>query len=292
MRSSQLGKIENLARSLDLERVQVSSIEVTLQKPRTLALPNQYARENQKALLELLSKTKFPCFVFSQRGYSFLDKVKYHLKDEYLVNLDISNFFNSIHYSRIERILRELGVSEGSSKILRQLTTFNYSLPLGFATSPIVSNLVISELDQDLFSYAQSRGFRYSRYVDDISFSGECDPSRYVKKFTQIVRQHQLRINDKKTELYKPGEARFVLGIKIYRGSLDVTDKYLDKVREHAELLKLGQKYSLDQEDLVKTIVGELRFIKQINQTSYEGLLSQCPILAPLKMSGDRRVPK
>lgn len=73
-----------------------------------------------------------------------------------------------------------------------------------------------------------------------------------------------------------------------------MTDQYLAKVRENAELLNLKpeQEYSLDQDDLVIRVKGELQFIKQINRESYERLLTQYPILASAMRPVGRKMSK
>lgn len=93
-------------------------------------------------------------------------------------------------------------------------------LPQGAPTSPMLSNLVAGKLDESLFSYAQDNGFVYSRYADDLAFSGSVLPSlksipRLKREIISLIRQSGFRENNDKIRIAGPGSKKVILGLLV-----------------------------------------------------------------------------
>ena len=67
-------------------------------------------------------------------------------------------------------------------------------LPQGAPTSPMLSNLVAKNLDEDLYEYSQNNNFIYSRYADDLTFSAFMLPSKSIalikREIIHIIRKN------------------------------------------------------------------------------------------------------
>jgi len=89
------------------------------------------------------------------------------------VNIDIKDFFPSIHFKRVENILKSsrYGISESVARAIAQIACHNGRLPMGAPTSGVLSNIVCAPLDAALMRHAKLYNVRYTRYVDDITLS-------------------------------------------------------------------------------------------------------------------------
>jgi retron-type reverse transcriptase len=141
---------------------------------RKLSIPKQELRDIQRCVLDkIFVGIKLPSCVYGfSSGKSIIDNAKYHSKSDYLLNLDIKDFFPSVHFERVMQIFRDLGFNDPISEILCILTTYNHQLPQGAPTSPLIASLVLNNLDRRLTKLAETNHVLYSRYFDDISFSG------------------------------------------------------------------------------------------------------------------------
>ena len=131
------------------------------------------------------------------RGRSVLGHAREHAGQAVVIAYDLREFFNSIGAARIRAVWRTLGYAEGTAAALAALTTARTPrsvrerlldagsigldgarrlasphLPQGAPTSPALANLCAFGLDLRLEGLAWRFGARYSRYADDIVFSG------------------------------------------------------------------------------------------------------------------------
>ncbi|RYE89798.1 MAG: hypothetical protein EOO75_11215, partial [Myxococcales bacterium] len=122
-------------------------------------------------------------------GRSIVSNAEPHLRSAVVINLDLQDFFPSIHYRRIRGLFRSLGYGEAFATVLALLcseadvdaldldgTTYYVArgprrLPQGAPTSPALTNILCSRLDRRLTAVAHRSGFRYTRYADDLTFS-------------------------------------------------------------------------------------------------------------------------
>ena len=122
-------------------------------------------------------------------GRSVATNARNHTGRNYVLNIDLKDFFPTITYTRVMKSLQELGFNEEVSDIISRLCTipmwderkemWRNALPQGSPSSPLLSNIVCSSLDQRLSALAQRYGVTYSRYADDMTFSS--DHSVYAK---------------------------------------------------------------------------------------------------------------
>ena len=220
-------------------------------------------------------------------GRSVKDNARHHLGQTCIFNADLENFFPSITKQMVRRALyRELGdilVSREVINIICSLCTVPGSdgvevLPQGAPTSPVLSNIVLKSLDDEMSELALRIGCRYSRYADDITFSHD-KPLRKMTQFVQskifaIIASHGLRVNEKKTRTLVPGTRQEVTGV-VVNSKLNVSRKYIKHLRT---LLHLWEKYGYEQarliyerdfcrntsKDLENVIRGKINYLEMI----------------------------
>src|SRR3989344_2315539 len=184
-----VSKITALGAGLDLKKIGLHKQKSKIKKTRIYHVPNQYASNKQQLLYELLTNIDLPKFVFSRRGASYVDNARYHIGSHYLVNVDIKNFYPSINYKRIGHIFSELRIKISAIEPLTYLTTCDKYLPLGFVTSPFLSNLVLLKVDNDLLKLSRNNKVKYSRYVDDVSFSSNHEiDEKFIQGATRVLK--------------------------------------------------------------------------------------------------------
>jgi len=154
----------------------VSSIESGGRRRRIL-LPLTRYDNTLKCLLDLMAVTtnyRTPEFVFGfVKGSSTRHNAKHHLGKPCVLRLDIHRFFDSISRVQVENALLSHGYRDDVSQIISLLATPEGCLATGFRTSPYLSNLVFLPSDMTIKQAADNLGITYTRYVDDLTFSGK-----------------------------------------------------------------------------------------------------------------------
>ena len=121
------------------------------------------------------------------KNTSLVDNVSVHKGYKYILKLDIKNFFESIDYVNVYNVFKEYGFSSGICGLLAHLVTYDDYLPQGAPTSPYLSNLVLRDFDLKVGKWCKSNKINYTRYSDDMTFSGNFKPSEVVKMVRKML---------------------------------------------------------------------------------------------------------
>lgn len=195
-------------------------------------------------------------------GRSVKDNALIHVGQTCIFNTDLENFFPSITKLMVRKALhRELGDKLQSNEVIniicRLCTTPDSSgtevLPQGAPTSPILSNIVLKSLDEDMSKLAERMGCKYSRYADDITFS-HSKAIRRISPFWQsriynIIAKYGLKVNENKTKTFVPGTRKEVTGV-VVSNKINVPRSYIKQLRV---LLHLWEKYGFEQAQIIFT---------------------------------------
>jgi RNA-directed DNA polymerase len=170
-------------------------------------------------------------------GRSIVTNSRAHLGCRELLKMDIKDFFPSVSISTVNHIFSNMGYPPSLCKSLSRLVTLGYSLPQGAPTSPALSNIACLDLDSSLNSLALEHGLTYTRYADDLSFSGGSIPSNMTSLVETVVSKAGLLINSKKTIFSPAGHRKIITGISISSGELKLPRPYIRKLRQKIHLL-------------------------------------------------------
>ena len=113
-------------------------------------------------------------------GRSIVTNASCHVGRKLVVTADIRNFFPSITASQVSKAIAPLSLSLLERCAITKLVTRRGRLPQGAPTSPHLANLVARYLDMRLTGLALCGGWTYTRYADDLTFSGDGDPQRLL----------------------------------------------------------------------------------------------------------------
>ena len=185
---------------------------------RSITAPRVYLKVVQRYLLDCILN-QIPvhrCAVGFVTGRNCRDGAKQHVKRSFLWNIDLKDFFPSIRFEQVETIYLDIGFPEHAARFLARLCCLNGRLPQGAPTSPVISNLVFFELDRLLFEKAKLLKLTYTRYADDLSFSGnEPITDQFRNEVAALVQAHRFTINRRKERLIGPKARREVTGLTV-----------------------------------------------------------------------------
>ncbi|MDX7953437.1 reverse transcriptase family protein [Lichenihabitans sp. Uapishka_5] len=147
-------------------------------------------------------------------GRNIRENAMAHAGHRSLLSLDIKDFFPTIATERITGLFQSLGVTAPVSDLLGRFMTIGGSLPLGLPTSPVLSNAIALPIDVECQALARDTGSTYTRYADDLSFSGDADLPD-IDKVRLILRANGFALAEDKTHRSQLGQAHFVTGLSI-----------------------------------------------------------------------------
>ncbi len=215
---------------------------------------------------------------------SIITNAKLHVEQEMVLNIDLKDFFPSINSKKVFYVFNNLcGYDNDLSYCLTKLVMYNGGLPQGACTSPIISNIVSYKLDLRLSGLAKKIGVVYSRYADDITFSGDraIVNNNLLKLITQIVEECGYAINNKKTRFQSSGRRQEVTGLIVNNSNISVPKKYIKEIRQ--ELYYIS-KFGMDDHRKKKHIYnkhyqehlkGKIMFVYSINNDIGKKLLQE-----------------
>lgn len=219
------------------------SIPKRLGGEREIATPSPVLLEAQRWVLsEILTKLEINdcCYGFVA-GRSIVDNARQHLNKNVILKLDLKDFFPSVSQNQVMKIFLGVGYPVAVSYFLTRICCLNGSLPQGAATSPTLSNLVSSRLDLGLNEYAKDNEMTYTRYADDLTFSGEEIGSTEINQIKHIVRQQGFKTNDRKTRLLTGKKQKIVTGVSVSSGKLALPRNSVRAIKLEAyHVLKRG----------------------------------------------------
>ena len=206
-------------------------------KQRPLGIPTVVDRVIQQAMLQVLSEIYES--VFSEHSYGFrpnrsahmaMEEVLGYLNDgyEWIVDLDIEKFFDTVNHDKLISILRERVNDSKTLHLIRAylqagildkglVRSSTIGTPQGGPISVILSNIYLDKFDKEL----ESRNLRFARYADDciIFVKSEMSANRVMKSVTSwLERKLFLKVSATKTKVVRPTKGQF-LGFTFYKNS-------------------------------------------------------------------------
>ncbi|HZV71032.1 MAG TPA: retron St85 family RNA-directed DNA polymerase [Saprospiraceae bacterium] len=181
----------------------------------------------------LITQPLHKCSKGFMKNVSIVDNAKEHLNKRFLLKMDIENFFPSIKINRIISVFLYLGYTKKISYYLASICCINGALPQGAPTSPMLSNIISKRLDRRLHGLAIRFNLNYTRYADDLTFSGNVLPIKIINYIEEIVRDEGFEINSKKTKLLSTKKQKIVTGISISSGKLTIPKKAKREIRKN-----------------------------------------------------------
>ena len=258
---SSLNYYKNVKVSLR-HRYRLFNIKKKSGKLRQICAPVKGLKMFQCCLREIFSAYYVPSpnacgFV---NGRSIADGAKRHIGKNFVLNIDLKDFFDSIEYYRVKAMLCcapfNLEDDKDNTKSLpfvisnlcctpKEVIRFDKDgkeyqcrrsvLPQGAPTSPILTNLICRQMDRKLYLLAKKYHCAYSRYADDITFSAnknifKVDSDFYSELRDIIEVECRLKINEEKTRIQSRKYRQEVTGLVVNK-KINVTKRYIKQIR-------------------------------------------------------------
>jgi len=243
---------------------------------RKLGIPTVMDRLIQQAINLYLQRIYEPTFSLcsygfrpGKRAHDAIRKAQSYINEGYtwVVDIDLEKFFDKVNH---DRLMRKLSFRIHDKRVLRIIRRYlqagvmedglvkpnQEGTPQGGPLSPLLSNIVLDELDQEL----ESRNIRFVRYADDcqIYVGSKRAAERTLEKITTFIEKKlKLKVNHEKSAIGRPWHRKF-LGF-----SFTASTKGKSKIRVHSSSVKrakqrfrklTSRKVSINMEERIKRI--------------------------------------
>lgn len=201
---------------------------------RVLSVPDEVLKKVQRSIAEkLLAYESVSTYAKAYKPAAGAKKnAAAHVGKAKLLKLDILSFFDSITYSAVkEKVFPAERYSEPIRILLSMLCYYNDVLPQGAPTSPVITNIIMRDFDEILGKWCRERRITYTRYCDDMTFSGDFDESEVIGVVREELRKMHLFLNKKKTLAVGAGRRQIVTGV-VVNEKLNVSSDYKRKIRQ------------------------------------------------------------
>lgn len=264
-------------------------------KKRLIEEPNIELKTIQQSILFLLKKfdndnkniliSAFSFGIVGGENKSAVANGLSHLenKPKIVWKIDLKDFFHQItrdlHYQREKEIIIDIINTEyiGNKKEYIELLDlvegiekfifYKNKLPMGAPTSSFISSFLFHPLDEHIGYIAKNYNIKYTRYIDDLVFSGESIGEEFKKSVREFINSFHLKINSQKTKtLKKNKDKQIITGISV-SSKLGIDRTFKRNLR--AAINNLCK----EKKEINEEIKGKLNYIKQVSKKDYDRLI-------------------
>src|SRR5450631_3086621 len=253
-----------------VRRVEIAKLDGGVRK---LGIPTVLDRLIQQAVMQVLQRRWDPTFSEHSHGFrpqrsahKAVAKAQHYIAEgnRWVVDLDLEKFFDRVNH---DKLMAAIARRVSDKRILKLIRAFLESgvmenglvspveegTPQGGPLSPLLSNLVLDELDREL----ERREHRFVRYADDcnIYVASERAGQRVMESVTRFITQKlKLKVNEAKSAVARPQERKF-LGFSFTTGSEakriiapKALDRFKQRIREITSRAKgLSMKTTMEE---------------------------------------------
>ena len=232
-------------------------------------------------------------------GRSIVTNASPHVNADLIVNMDLKDFFPTISYKRVWGMFKKLGFSDQNATVLALICTEPVEekvevdgeiyyisegervLPQGAPTSPAITNIICRRMDQRMAGIAKKLDFTYTRYADDMTFSGPESSRQNLQKLLWqtkgVIKDEDFQIHPGKTRMMSNGNRKEVTGI-IVNEKTTISRKKLKAFRALLfQIEKDGPKGKTwgESPDLMASILGFARYVYMVDKEKGKPLLER-----------------
>ena len=241
---------------------------------RTLSIPDEALKKTQRAIAgKLLAYEQISQYATAYRPTSGIWKNALpHIRKAKLLKLDILHFFDSILYSTVkDRVFPATRYSEPNRILLAMRCYYRDALPQGAPTSPAISNIILRDFDETVGAWCAERKIAYTRYCDDLSFSGDFDEQAVIEYVTVQLKALGFSLNRRKTVVKTNAQQQSVTGIVVnqkpnissaYKREIRQAVFYCKKLGVSEHLQRIGS--TQPPQAYLRSLLGKINYVLQI----------------------------
>jgi len=234
-----------------------------------------------------------------RQNRSCLSHAENHTGKRYIFSFDLANCFHSIDWYHVYKSFRNIGFSQEVAKTLSSLCTHRFNgsksilkeldktqqklinkrhLAQGAPTSPALSNLVMHELDKRLDSLAKSLKLQYSRYADDLAFSGNSHRDwRFLEPLIgSICIEQGFELNYRKSKILHAHQRQKITGVVVNQGA-NIDRRYYDRLKAIlTNCIRHGvESQNIERhKDFSASLLGRIMFVTSLNKNRGKKLMA------------------
>lgn len=185
---------------------------------RSLSVPDELLKAIQRRITETLL-VYMPVSQYAKAyccGSSTIRNAQPHVGRGLVLKMDILHFFDSIRYSAVKNAaFPETVYAENLRTLLAMLCYCKDVLPQGAPSSPAITNIILHDFDERVGQWCREREICYTRYCDDLTFSGNIHPKEVIGFVRAELKKQGFLLNGQKTHLQYPSGCQTVTGIVV-----------------------------------------------------------------------------
>jgi len=198
-------------------------------------------------------------------GRSAVDAAQKHCNSNWIYSVDIKDFFSTTDEGVVKHALLEIGYSQKACDLIVPLCCYLNNLAQGSPASPVLSNLVMKLVDEQLFALSVEHGVTFTRYADDIVFSGSSVFPEVLKENVKNIFEEtcwELSANKEYFSDATKGQRLKVHGLLVNGEKARLTKGYRNKLRAYKHLINSGKVKDAD----LRRLVGHVKYSESVEK--------------------------
>lgn len=246
---------------------------------RKLSVPDFILKKVQKSIADNIL-IQYPISRYAKAykpGSSVQRNASLHVGKKKILKLDIEGFFDNIMYSQVKNIVfYKEKFAEPIQILLTMLCYYKESLPQGAPTSPAITNIIMYDFDERVGTFCKNKSISYTRYCDDMTFSGDFDEKEVIGFVGDELYKLGLHLKNRKTAVIPASKRQTVTGI-VVNEKINITKEYKKKIRQEMYYIK---KFGVDghwnktgisdKEQYIPSLKGRIAFVLQTTPNARE----------------------
>jgi len=239
---------------------------------RKLSIPDLILKRVQRSIADnILADYPISSYAMAYtKGSSVQKNASLHVGKQKILKLDIDGFFDHITYSTVKDcVFCKENYSEPIRILLTMLCYYKESLPQGAPTSPAITNIIMYNFDEKIGKYCGENNISYTRYCDDMTFSGNFDEKAVIFVVKDELRKLGLFLKSRKTAVIPNTKRQTVTGI-VVNEKIGLTKEYKNKIRQEIYYIKkygidehLSKIETSDKQHYLNSLKGRVAFVLQ-----------------------------
>jgi len=274
-----LNKLYTISNNIE-KNYKVFKIKKSNGKTRTIYEPNANLKTIQKNILHNILEDRYISKHAKayKKGISLKDNAIIHINKDMILKLDIKDFFNNITFMQVYcSCFPEQYFPKSTTTLLTNLCTYKDRLPQGAPTSSYITNIIMLDFDIKVGKYCKENDISYTRYCDDMTFSGNFSKKDIINLVERELKTLGLSLNKEKITLITKKSRQIVTGI-VVNEKMQVNIDYRKNIRKEIYYIKKyglishmnHSKIEISKEKYLNQLLGRINFVLQVDNTNKE----------------------
>ena len=221
----------------------------------------------------------------SEEARNLVKNAEQHLGAPYMLNADFEDFFHQVSEESVYEIFSNVPfqLSTDAAILLSRLVVYQYRLPMGSPTSPVLSNFACLEMDESILEYAKTNEIVYSRFADDLTFSSNRKISQdFFQYVTTVCYASNFTFNPQKIRWMEPNDIKEVTGLIVGDENVRIPDDFFVELNRDlkrikhlsaAKYLMRGNQNADLLDEFSQHVEGKLQFVRMVYGEQHDQFL-------------------